>query len=136
MTKPCKPPGSPALASRPGGKRCACQRLGYVRPACVRGLTGWLDADGQRRFDALACELDSRQFLDPVPAPPAEKGNHRKGKRCVDCGDLISDYARDRCRRHAAMANGAKSRGGPRNEAWARRSRFPVRKIVAKRRAR
>lgn len=116
MTKPCKP--------------CPCQRLGHVRPACVRGLTGWLDADGQRRFDALSCELDSRQFLDPVPAPPPTPARYRQGKRCVDCGRPIVNNAKSRCRVHAAKANGAKHKGGPRNEAWARRS------LVAKRRAR
>jgi hypothetical protein len=128
MTKPCK--------------RCTCQRLGYVRPACVRGLTGWLDADGQRRFDALACDLDSRLFAAPVPAPPPTPARYRQGKRCVDCGCPIVNNAKSRCRVHAAKANGAKHKGGPRNEAWARRSRFPrsclarSRKIVAKRRAR
>ena len=93
MTKPCQ--------------RCTCQRLGHVRPACVRGVTGWLDADGQRRFDALPCELDSRQFLDPVPAPPRETGHYRKGRRCVDCKRLITDHARARCRACASIVNGA-----------------------------
>ena len=101
MTKPCQ--------------RCTCQRLGYVRPACVRGLTGWLDADGQRRFDALACDLDSRLFLDPVPAPPRETGHYRKGRRCVDCKRLITDHARARCRACASIVNGA--------QLWARRRR-------------
>jgi hypothetical protein len=97
----------------------------------VRGLTGWLDADGQRRFDALPCEMDSRQFLDgDVPAPPPTPARYRQGKRCVDCGCPIVNNAKSRCRVHAAKANGAKHKGGPRNEAWARRS------LVAKRRAR
>jgi hypothetical protein len=107
-------------------RTCSCQVLGAIRPECLRGVTGWLDAQGVRRFDPLTCAFDAGRVL---AAPPnhhthgrglyQHPGNYSHDKRCSGCGDPISNNAHGgHCRVCSSKINGAKSKGGPPNEAW------------------
>jgi len=116
------------------GRTCSCQALGAIRPECLHGVIGWLDAGGVRRFDPLSCAFDAGRVLDAPPrhhgADPQCIGHYKKGKLCSDCGHLISDNSTGRCRTCSSQINGAKSKGGPTNEAW-RTSMGPRRKQTA-----
>jgi ferredoxin len=106
-------------------RTCSCQVLGAIRPECLRGVTGWLDAQGVRHFDPLPCAFDVTRVLD---APPCHHkhgrgryehpGLYSHDKRCSDCGSPISNNSGGRCRTCSSKINGAKRKGGPPNEAW------------------
>ena len=101
-------------------RSCPCQKLGAIRPECARGIIGYYDPDvGTWRFDPLPCNLDAAQCIPHRSrSTPPDVACYRKGKRCADCGKPITNNARGHCRLCAAVVNGAKSKGGPPNEAW------------------
>lgn len=92
---------------------CPCQKAGDVAPECLRGVIGWLDAEGVRRFNPILCHFDAEAVLAAPPChgpTPQEHGNYSQGKRCVECGEPASNGSTGRCNPCASRVNGRKSK--------------------------